>query len=154
MSSIDLDAELKAERDHLEVSRAALHAMRVRAEQLYSCGAAVAGDPFAAETLGIALARRVAQLADNQHTPLFFGRLDLHNAPITRPEAEPGAAETDPAETLTGRFHIGRRHVTDALGEPLVLDWRAPVSRAFYRASVADPKACGRGADSALPEEI
>src|SRR5690606_26657764 len=36
--------------------------------------------------------------------------------------------------------HIGRRHVTDEAGEPMVLDWRAPVSRAFYRASVADPQ--------------
>jgi DNA helicase IV len=40
----------------------------------------------------------------------------------------------DSAET----FHIGRRHVTDAAGEPLVLDWRAPLSRKFYQASVAD----------------
>ncbi|HEY2674652.1 MAG TPA: AAA family ATPase, partial [Rugosimonospora sp.] len=34
----------------------------------------------------------------------------------------------------------GRRHVTDDRGEPLVLDWRAPISRSFYRASAADPQ--------------
>jgi DNA helicase IV len=133
----DLDAQLDAERAHLTTSRAALHAMRERAEQLYASGASVAGDPFAAETLGITLARRVAELADDPRTPLFFGRLDLQDAPVNGPQADPSANDN---ETLTGRFHIGRRHVTDELGEPLVLDWRAPVSRAFYRASARDPQ--------------
>jgi DNA helicase IV len=119
--SVDLDAQLDAERTHLTTARAALHAMRVRAEQLYASGESVAGDPFSAETLGITLARRVAELADNPDTPLFFGRLDV-------------LAE------VTGSFHIGRRHVTDDRGEPLVLDWRAPLSRAFYQASGRDPQ--------------
>jgi AAA domain/UvrD-like helicase C-terminal domain len=37
------------------------------------------------------------------------------------------------------RFHIGRRHVHDPAGRPVVIDWRAPVSRPFYRASQAEP---------------
>ena len=37
------------------------------------------------------------------------------------------------------RFHVGRRHVHDQEGHPVVVDWRAPVSRPFYRASPADP---------------
>jgi DNA helicase IV len=113
----DLDTDLDTEREYLATSRAALHAMRRRAEHLYSTGEQVSGDPFSAESLGIALARRVAELADNPRTPLFFGKLNL-----------------DGGE----RYHIGRRHVTDEAGEPLVLDWRAPVSRAFYRASARD----------------
>jgi hypothetical protein len=113
----DLDTDLETEREYLATSRSALHAMRLRAEHLYSTGGSVAGDAFAAESLGVALARRVAELFDDPRTPLFFGRLDL-----------------DGGE----RYHIGRRHVTDEAGEPLVLDWRAPVSRAFYRASVRD----------------
>jgi hypothetical protein len=113
----DLDTDLDGEREYLATSRAALHAMRLRAEQLYATGEQVSGDPFSAESLGIALARRVAELADDPRTPLFFGKLDL-----------------DGGE----RYHIGRRHVTDAAGEPLVLDWRAPVSRAFYRANARD----------------
>jgi hypothetical protein len=36
-------------------------------------------------------------------------------------------------------FHIGRRHVHAPDGTPAVIDWRAPVSRPFYRASGADP---------------
>ncbi|MFD7441504.1 HelD family protein [Streptomyces sp. NPDC059909] len=66
---------------------------------------------------------RIKALADLAHTPLFFGRLDyLHS-------------------TQEGqRFYIGRRHVHDAEGDPMVIDWRAPVSQPFYRASKKDPQ--------------
>jgi DNA helicase IV len=114
----DLDTELSQERQHLTESRAALKRMRGRAEALFDAGSEVAGDPYGAEALGRTLSRRVAELADDPTTPLFFGRLDI--------------ADTD--------YHIGRRHVTDDAGEPMVLDWRAPLSRSFYRASVRDPQ--------------
>jgi DNA helicase IV len=120
----DLERQLAAERAHLDASRAALRRMRERAEHLYSTGHTVAGDAYTAETLGTTLARRVAELADNPATPLFFGRLDF------------GGADADHAGKS---YHVGRRHVTDDAGEPMVLDWRAPVSRAFYRASARDP---------------
>ncbi|MEV7350510.1 AAA family ATPase [Micromonospora chalcea] len=121
----DLDAELAAERAHLDASRAALKRMRERAEALFATGDKVAGDSYTAEQLGRHMARRVKELADDPTTPLFFGRLDF--------------GETDPDHA--GRdYHVGRRHVTDELGEPLVLDWRAPVSRSFYRASARDPQ--------------
>ncbi|WP_432994916.1 HelD family protein [Dactylosporangium sp. CA-233914] len=113
-----LETELATERAHLVASRQALKRMRERAEDLFATGDQVAGDPFAAETLGRALARRIADLADNPDTPLFFGRLDIDEH----------------------RYHVGRRHVTDAAGEPMVLDWRAPLSRRFYQASAADPQ--------------
>ena len=119
-----LQDELAAERAHLEASRKALRWMREHAEDLFSTGDQVAGDPFAAETLGRHLARRIAELADNPDTPLFFGKLT-----ITGDEHDEG-----------GRFHVGRRHVTDVKGEPMVLDWRAPISRKFYQASVKDPQ--------------
>jgi DNA helicase IV len=114
----DLDTELAAERDHLIESRAALRRMRGRAEALFDAGSEVAGDPYGAEALGRTLSRRVAELADDPSTPLFFGRLDIEDVD----------------------YHIGRRHVTDDAGDPMVLDWRAPLSRAFYRASVRDPQ--------------
>ncbi|GIJ08308.1 HelD family protein [Micromonospora andamanensis] len=120
-----LDDELAAERAHLTRSRAALHRMRERAEALFATGDKVAGDAYTAEQLGRHLARRVAELADDPRTPLFFGRLDFGDAD---------------AEHAGRRYHVGRRHVTDERGEPLVLDWRAPVSRAFYRASARDPQ--------------
>jgi DNA helicase IV len=114
----DLDTELESERSHLAASRAALRRMRGRAEALYSTGAEVAGDAYGAEALGRTLSRRVAELADDPTTPLFFGRLDIDAV----------------------AYHVGRRHVTDDAGEPMVLDWRAPLSRSFYRASVRDPQ--------------
>lgn len=117
-SDLDLDSELVAERAHLSASRAALRRMRERAEALFRSGAQVAGDGYTAETLGTTLSRRVAELADDPTTPLFFGRLDFADA----------------------SYHIGRRHVTDESGEPMVLDWRAPISRSFYRASARDPQ--------------
>ena len=119
-----LQDELAAERAHLEASRKALRRMREHAEDLFSTGDQVAGDPFAAETLGRHLSRRIAELADNPDTPLFFGKLD-----IEEDEHDEG-----------GRFHVGWRHVTDTAGEPMVLDWRAPISRKFYQASVKDPQ--------------
>ena len=67
------------------------------------------------------LARRVASLQDDPRTTLFFGRID------TRTDH---GAET---------FHIGRRHVSDDRGDPVVVDWRAPISTAFYRASPTAP---------------
>ncbi|PZG14354.1 AAA family ATPase [Micromonospora craterilacus] len=124
-SGPDLDDELAAERAHLSNSRAALHRMRERAEALFATGDKVAGDAYTAEQLGRHLARRVAELADDPRTPLFFGRLDFGDAD---------------AEHSGHRYHVGRRHVTDEQGEPLVLDWRAPVSRSFYRASARDPQ--------------
>jgi len=43
-------------------------------------------------------------------------------------------------DTVGGdRFHIGRLSVSDAAGEPLIVDWRAPVAESFYRATVHDP---------------
>jgi DNA helicase IV len=61
--------------------------------------------------------------------PLFFGRLDY--------------AE-EHADARGERFYIGRRHVTDEVGDPMVVDWRAPVSRAFYRASRTEPMGVAR----------
>lgn len=123
----DLDTQLARERAHLTASRDALRRMRERAEALFATGDRVAGDAYAAETLGRTLSRRVAELADDPSTPLFFGKLDFGDGP---------AAD----EHRNHRYHIGRRHVVDDFGEPMVLDWRAPVSRAFYRASARDPQ--------------
>ncbi|MEU9505889.1 AAA family ATPase [Micromonospora sp. NPDC048170] len=159
-SVTDLDLDLDAEREHLATSRAALAQMRERARALFATGDQVAGDAYAAETLGRTLARRVAELADDPTTPLFFGRLDFGPAPEAPPtdasavngragdgrasSGRAGDAGDGPdrwdADHAGRRYHVGRRHVTDNRGEPLVLDWRAPVSRSFYRASARDPQ--------------
>ncbi|MFY1635615.1 HelD family protein [Solwaraspora sp. WMMB335] len=136
MPAPELNTDLDAEREHLTASRAALRRMRERAQGLFAAGENVAGDRYTAETLGSTLARRVAELADHPNTPLFFGRLEFGADTHGHDDSIEPADSNEPAGN---RYHIGRRHVTDDLGEPMVLDWRAPVSRAFYRASARDP---------------
>jgi DNA helicase IV len=105
---------------------------------MFAVGQSVSGDPFSAESLGRSLANRVRELADDPSTPLFFGRLDFtdSHAPAG------GSAHLAPSggRAMGASYHIGRRHVTDDHGEPMVLDWRAPLSRTFYQASSRDPQ--------------
>ena len=92
---------------------------------------ALGGDRVSIEYLKADLHHRAEALRDIPDAPLFFGRLDYAPGSVWSEEGEGGA---DGA-----RFHIGRRHVHDPGGHPIVIDWRAPVSRAFYRASQSDP---------------
>ncbi len=118
---------LARERSHLSASRAALRAMREDVESLDIRD--VTANWVNAQILERQIEDRIKALADLNDTPLFFGRLDyLH---------PPGAEEAEGAGG--GRFYIGRRHVHDADGDPMVIDWRAPVSQPFYRASRQDP---------------
>ncbi|MET8004609.1 HelD family protein [Nonomuraea glycinis] len=110
---------LAAEQTHLAESRAALQAMRAHAQSLSSDAA---GDWVSQQILQSLLDQRVAALADHPDTPLFFGRLDR-------------SMDDD----LPSVIYVGRRHVHDGNSRPLVIDWRAPVSRPFYQASPADP---------------
>ncbi|WP_055625097.1 UvrD-helicase domain-containing protein [Streptomyces sp. JHA19] len=118
---------LERERSHLASSRAALRAMREDVESLDIRD--VTANWVNAEVLTRQIDDRIKALADLSDTPLFFGRLDYLHAP--------GAEEAEGAEGE--RFYIGRRHVHDADGDPMVIDWRAPVSQPFYRASKKDP---------------
>jgi DNA helicase IV len=112
---------LTRERFHLGESRAALQRMRQHTASLEAFG----GDHVSTEHLKQALYRRMKALEDNPTVPLFFGRLDYDTSL---------GAEQD--ETL----YIGRRHVTgEAGGEPLVIDWRAGMSRPFYQARPGQP---------------
>ena len=145
------DPVLTAEREQLRRSRDYLHLMR---EDVLSLKA-MAGDRVSQEYLKAELYYRAEALKDIPDTPLFFGRLDY------APQSETGQSETGRSETgqsETGQsktgysgtgisddgvaghsFRIGRRHVHAPDGTPAVIDWRAPVSRPFYRASSADP---------------
>ncbi|MEU9586496.1 AAA family ATPase [Streptomyces werraensis] len=125
------DDPLARERSHLAASRAALRAMREDVEALDIRD--VTANWVNAEVLQHQIEERIKALADLSDTPLFFGRLDYLRAP--------GAEQAEGAEGE--RFYIGRRHVHDADGDPMVIDWRAPVSQPFYRASKNDPMDVG-----------
>jgi DNA helicase IV len=117
--SPDGSAVLDAERAYLREARADLAAMREATLALDVHG----GDAVSEAYLAASLHKRVRALTDDPDTPLFFGRLDLR----------PGATEDGE------RFYIGRRHVHDDDGDPVVIDWRAAVSTAFYRATRDEP---------------
>ncbi|WP_299535426.1 AAA family ATPase [uncultured Streptomyces sp.] len=122
---------LARERSHLHASRAALRAMREDVQSLDIRD--VTANWVNAAVLQAQMDERIKALADLAGTPLFFGRLDyLH--PVGADRAEGAEGE---------RFYIGRRHVHDADGDPMVIDWRAPVSQPFYRASRKDPQDVG-----------
>ncbi|MFD9790260.1 HelD family protein [Streptomyces sp. NPDC059070] len=131
VSPHDPEDPLGRERAHLTESRAALRAMREDVENLDIKD--VTANWVNAAVLQRQIDDRIKALADLAHTPLFFGRLDYLHAP---------GAEL--AEGAGGeQFYIGRRHVHDAGGDPMVIDWRAPVSQPFYRASKKDPMDIG-----------
>ncbi len=92
--------------------------MRASAEGIADYGV----DELASQSLGRLRTRRLEALAADPDAPPFFGRTDRDNG-----------------ET----FHIGRRHVRDASGDPVVIDWRAPISQAFYRASPSERMGVG-----------
>jgi hypothetical protein len=122
----DPAAILAGEREHLAQSLDFLRLMREDVLGLRALG----GDPVSEEFLKADLWRRAEALKDIPGTPLFFGRVDYADA-----AAAPAGAGSFAGE----QFHIGRRHVHDQGGQAVVVDWRAPVSRPFYRASPAEP---------------
>ncbi len=113
---------LAAERSHLERARAELARMRAQTLSLRAQG----GDRVSSEYLAATLHHRAASLVDDPASTLFFGRIDTDGS-------------TDGSAGRPERWYVGRRHVADAAGDPVVVDWRADVSRAFYRASRAEP---------------
>jgi DNA helicase IV len=113
------DDPLLAERSHLQLARACLGTMREAATHIADYGV----DELASHALGRVRAQRLAALEAEPDAPPFFGRIDRDH--------EDGRSGVEV-------FHIGRRHVRDDAGDPVVIDWRAPIARAFYRATPDD----------------
>jgi DNA helicase IV len=110
--------ELVDEQARLEFARASRDRMIDRLEAVDPQAAA---DEITAEYVEVT----VAEALDSLRSPgagEFFGRID-----------EPVASG------VIERWYIGRRHIEDDQHDPVVVDWRAPVSAPFYRATGADP---------------
>jgi DNA helicase IV len=107
------DAVLGQEQRQLDLAFRCMADMRADADKLVGAGV----DELAAVGLARLRAQRLASLAADPGTPPFFARIDR-----------------DGAET----FHLGRRHIRDGNGDPVVIDWRVPVARAFYQATASD----------------
>jgi DNA helicase IV len=121
------DPELAAEQAYVDAAYARLEAMRDAAERVREAYSDVrAGGTHQArlerDVAWNVTQRRLADL-DIGDAPLMFGRLDMEDH---------------------SRWYVGRIAVEDELHTPLVVDWRAPVSEPFYRATAVEPMAVVR----------
>ena len=110
--------ELEHERNRLAFARACRDRMIERLERVDPQAAA---DDITAEYVEMT----VWEALDTLRSPGagdFFGRIDM-----------PGPRGG------TEQWYIGRRHIEDDGHDPVVVDWRAPISAPFYRATAIDP---------------
>ena len=113
------DEELRAEQDHVADLHARLDAERARVGEEYRAALlGTGGSPMERDVQVRASAGRLRRL-DVADDGLCFGRLDGIDG---------------------GRSYIGRIGLRDEDDEPVLLDWRAPASRAFYVATAAHPE--------------
>lgn len=117
------DPEFAAEQAFLDRVYARLDGMRASARSVADAYGDVGrgGTHQARLERDIALETTTRRLAvlDIGNAPLAFGRLD---------------------RALGGEpLYVGRLAVDDDAGDPLVIDWRAPVAEPFYRATPLDP---------------
>ncbi|WP_033240732.1 HelD family protein [Streptomyces albidoflavus] len=119
---------LQQERTYHDRCRAALAAMVDGADHQVRTGADVSASGADAEVLGHGLRSRAKELREMPPGPLFFGRMEF--------VPETGAAGGHAGQA----YHVGRTRISGEPTEPpLVVDWRAPVCRAFYQAGPGDP---------------
>jgi DNA helicase IV len=116
------DPELAAEQAYVDAAYARLEAMRDAAERVREAYSDVRAGGTHQARLERDIAwnvtqRRLADL-DIGDAPLMFGRLDMEDH---------------------SRWYVGRIAVEDDAHTPLVVDWRAPVSEPFYRATAIEP---------------
>jgi DNA helicase IV len=111
--SADLFPELDKERAHLEFARDSRDRMIVRFEAVDPAGAA---DEITSELIEVTVAEALEDLR-GPGSGDFFGRIDGDE----------------------GQWYVGRRHIEDDAHDPVVVDWRAPISAPFYRATAIDP---------------
>jgi DNA helicase IV len=119
---------LDEEKAYAERCRVALQAMIAGARENVVVGEVTWGDRYTAERLGYYLKSLARELGDEGTGPPFFGLIDYRT-------------DESAGDHRGQSYYLGRRHISDAIGRPpLVIDWRAPVSTAFYRASSSDPR--------------
>ncbi|MEV7739049.1 AAA family ATPase [Streptomyces sp. NPDC088921] len=119
-----LKEALHRERIHHDRCRTALAAMIDGAQEQVVVGEDVSASGADAEVLGYQLRSQAKEMRELPEGPLFFGKLDF-----------------DHGDHAGQAYHLGRLRITEhPAAPPLVVDWRAPVSRAFYQASPRDPQ--------------
>jgi DNA helicase IV len=108
--------DVERERAYLAFAAKCLAEMRARTEGYINQEDLAAGE-FDSAAVRWHLTQRLRSLEDDTAV-LCFGRIDEESGDV---------------------FYVGRREVDDPEGEPVIVDWRAEVAVAFYRATAADP---------------
>ncbi|HZI44421.1 MAG TPA: hypothetical protein VFD53_04315, partial [Ilumatobacter sp.] len=111
--------DLAVERERLAFARACRDRMIDRLERVDPNASA---DEITAEYIEMT----VWEALDSLRSPgagEFFGRID----------------EPAPNGRTIEQWYIGRRHIENDAHDPVVVDWRAPISAPFYRATAIDP---------------
>jgi DNA helicase IV len=111
--------ELEAERRRLAAARACRDHM---IERLEGVDPQASADEITAEYVEMTVWEALESLR-SPGAGEFFGRID-------EPAPDGGQLE---------HWYIGRRHIEDDRHDPVVVDWRAPISAPFYRATAVDP---------------
>ena len=112
--------ELALEQAYVDGAYTSLSAMQARTRDVFDRIMSTGG--FQDLDHEVAMRRRIALLGDSPR-PLLFGRVDDDDG---------------------DRWYIGRRHVEDARGDPVVIEWRTPVAEPFYQARPGDPRGLRR----------
>ncbi|WP_329000623.1 AAA family ATPase [Kribbella sp. NBC_00709] len=127
--------DLTSEREYAERCREALRRMVAGARENVAVGEHTWGDRYTAERLGFYLKTLARDMGEEGHNPPFFGVIAYGDA-----DSDAGAG-AGAGEHSRQTYYLGRRHISDAIGRPpMVIDWRAPVSAAFYQASAIEPR--------------
>jgi DNA helicase IV len=124
---VSVHPEFETEQAYITHAYACLERMRVSARQLqYSIEPDSGGTHQARLERDVVEEKALGRLARLQlgSESLVFGRIDRK-----------GSAGPDSGE----RFYIGRLPISDREQNPIVIDWRAPVAEAFYRATGRNP---------------
>ncbi|WP_265737281.1 RNA polymerase recycling motor ATPase HelR [Amycolatopsis sp. BJA-103] len=125
MSNQGYDEELRSEREYIASLYERLDTERTRVGEAYA--GALRGEGFVLSDREVSVSTKAREMARLKVADegLCFGRLDALSG---------------------GRTYVGRVGLFDERNdyEPLVLDWRAPASRAFYCATGASPEGMAR----------
>ena len=99
-------------------------------DEAYRCLAAMRDQTARTAAIADGAAQAVDSAIAQQHLAHRLGTLDVDVPGLSfgRLDGEDG-----------GRWYVGRRHVEDDRGDPVVVDWRADVAVPFYRATAVDP---------------
>lgn len=121
----DSHPELAAEQTHIDLAYERLDQARdeaIRLKDMVEVGRGGTNQArWEREVINESIANRLHQLELGERS-LCFGRIDQFE------------------DAGGGSYHIGRIAVSSETQEPLIVDWRAPVAEAFYRATGGDPQ--------------